>query len=84
MPKLIMADGVQLELFITCFINNIHIEKDTINPPKEESPPPLVLTHPVVNLVHIPMLITEVNQVHVMILQVVHIQKQKLSITYHI
>ena len=40
--------------------------------------------HPLVNLVHIPMLITEVNQVHVMIVLVVNIQAQKLSIMYHL
>ena len=51
---------------------------------KEKIPPPLVLTHPVVNLVQIPRLITEFNRFHVIIVRVIHVQAQKVSITYHI
>ena len=51
--------------------------------PKEKRQPPLVLMHPVVNSVHILKLITEFNQVHVMIILVVRIQTQKVSIMYH-
>ena len=53
MPKLIMVDGVYLDLFKNCFINNVRNNKDKIKEPKEKIPPPLVLTHPVVKLVHI-------------------------------
>ena len=50
--------------------------------PKEKKPPPLVLTNTVVNLIHIHKLITDVNQVHVMIVWVFYIQTQNVSIRY--
>ena len=52
--------------------------------PEKYIPPPPVLTHPVVNLVHILKLIIEFNLVYVMIVQVIHIHMQKVSVIYHI
>ena len=49
------------------FLDNVHIDKDEAVTPNEKIPPPLLLTHPVVKLAHIPKIITEANQVHVMI-----------------
>ena len=51
---------------------------------KENIPTPLVLTHPVINSVHIIKLITEFNQVHVIIVIIINIQTQKVSVTYHL
>ena len=67
MPKLIMNHGIHLYLFTERFVNYVRIENYYYMDPKKKIPPPLVLTHPVVKLVHIPNLITEFNQVHVMI-----------------
>ena len=67
-PKLITTHGLHLALFTDFFVNNLCIDKDEAVAPKEKRPSPLVITHPVVNYVHIPKLITEVNQVCVMIL----------------
>ena len=65
--KLVMDHRLHLDLFTNSFVNNVCIDKDKAMDPKEKRPPPLVLSHPVVNLVHIPKLIAEVNQVHIMI-----------------
>ena len=81
--KLVMDHGLHLDLFKISFVNNVRIDKDKAMDPKEKIPPPLVLSHPVVNLVHIPKLITEFNQVCIMIVCVVNIKTKKLSITYH-
>ena len=83
-PKLIIAHGIHLSLVKKFFVNNKCIEKDEAMTPKENRPSPLVLTHPVVNLLHIPKFITEVDQIHVLVVQVVHIQTEKVSATYHI
>ena len=65
------------------FLNNLHNDKDEAVSTKEKRPPPLVLTHPVVNSVHILKFITEVNRVPVMIVLVISIQTQKVSVPYH-
>ena len=77
MPRLIINHGIQLELFIECFVNNVHIGKDEAMYKKEKIPPPLVLTHPVVNSIHIPKVITDTKNVHVMIIRAVNIQTKK-------
>ena len=66
-PKFVMDHWLHLAIFKNRFVNNVHIDKDEAMDPKEKIPPPLVITHPVVKLVHIPKLITEVNQVHIII-----------------
>ena len=63
--KLIMTHGLHLDLFTFCFVNNVSIDKDKAVAMKEKRPSPFLLTHPVINLVHIPKLISEVNGVHV-------------------
>ena len=59
--KLIMTHGLHLSLFIYCFVNDVHIDKDEAVAPKENIPPPLVLTHLVIKLVNILKVITELN-----------------------
>ena len=66
-----MTHGLPLDFF-NFFVNNLYIGKDMAMAKKENIP--LVLTHKVVISVLIPMLTTEVNQVHIMILWGVHIQ----------
>ena len=59
--KLIMTHGLHLSLLIDCFVNDVHIDKDEGVEPKENIPPPLVLTHIVIKLVKILKLITKFN-----------------------
>ena len=82
--KLIMTHGIHLSLFIYCFVNDVHIDKDEAVAPKENIPPPLVLKHLVIKLVNILKVITEFNWVHVMIVWIINIQTQKVSATYHL
>ena len=56
-----MTHGLQLSLFIDCFVNDVHIDKDEAVATKENIPPPLVLTHLVIKLVNILKVITEFN-----------------------
>ena len=56
-----MAHGIHPALFTNFFVNDVRIDKDESVAQKENVPPSLVLTHPVVKLSHIPKLITEVN-----------------------
>ena len=67
MLKLITTHGLHLDLFKLYFVNNVSIDKDKAVAMKEKRPSPFLLTHPVINLVHIPKLISEVNRVHVII-----------------
>ena len=59
--KLIMTHVLHLYLFIDFFVNDVHIENDEAVAPKENIPPPLVLTHLVIKLVKILKLITKFN-----------------------
>ena len=83
MPKLILAHGIHLALFKNYVVNNLRVEKNEAMAQKKKIPPSPVLTHPVVNLVNIWRLITDLKRLHVMIAQFVCIQTKKISITYH-
>ena len=78
-----MTHGIHLSLFKNIFVNNLLIYNYKAISPKEKIPPPLLLTHPVVNSVCLQHFITEINWVHIMIVLVVRIQTQNLSIMYH-
>ena len=59
--KLIIDNGLHLDLFTKCSVNIVRIDKDKDMGTKENIPSQLVLTNPVFSSVHIIKLITEVN-----------------------